>query len=130
MIGPKIQQNFFFIVLQFRKYSHVISVDVEENVSWDISWTVSETILLLVLQNQILFKYTTYLNTVTYGTASALYSAIRYFKQIGFDCIEAHPVISRIIYNDFYVDDVLYMSDSLNDIKNLYVTSQILSSGY
>lgn len=45
------------------------------------------------------------LNTVTYGTASAPFLAVRCLQQIANDNIKNCPVASKIIGNDFYVDD-------------------------
>lgn len=47
------------------------------------------------------------LNTVTYGTASAPYLAIRCLKELANYYLETSPHISRIIDDDFYVDDCM-----------------------
>ncbi|XP_041976496.1 uncharacterized protein LOC121731208 [Aricia agestis] len=45
------------------------------------------------------------LNTVTYGTASAPFLAIRCLKQLADECTD--PLIQEVISKDFYVDDVI-----------------------
>lgn len=47
------------------------------------------------------------ITTVTYGTASALYLAIKTLKQLAIDEQEQYPVASEIVTNDFYVDDMI-----------------------
>lgn len=70
------------------------------------------------------------LNTVTYGTASVPYLDIRCLYQLGLNCAESHPPVSKIIFNDFCVDDLLSGTDDLDEAKYLSRTpSQILSQG-
>ncbi|KAH1028459.1 hypothetical protein HUJ05_001813 [Dendroctonus ponderosae] len=53
------------------------------------------------------------LNTVTYGTASTSFLAIRSLRQLGIDSEASSPEISTIIKDDIYVDDLLTGSDDL-----------------
>jgi len=54
------------------------------------------------------------LNTVTYGTASAPFLAIRYLLELS---KESHPVASQLIASDFYVDDMITGANSLKELK-------------
>ncbi|ERL90161.1 hypothetical protein D910_07515 [Dendroctonus ponderosae] len=45
------------------------------------------------------------LTTVTYGTASSSFLAIRCLFQLATDSEKNHPDIAQIIKSDFYVDD-------------------------
>ncbi|GJQ87162.1 hypothetical protein Trydic_g8746 [Trypoxylus dichotomus] len=56
------------------------------------------------------------LNTVTYGTASAPYLAVKCLRQIAKEIRNSYPSISKIIANDFYVDDLLTGTDSLTEL--------------
>lgn len=47
------------------------------------------------------------LTTVTYGTTSATYLAVKTLQQLALDDKKLYPVASKIIMNDFYVDDVV-----------------------
>nr|XP_012152412.1 PREDICTED: uncharacterized protein LOC105664083 [Megachile rotundata] len=69
------------------------------------------------------------LNTVTYGTASAPFLATRVLRQVGIDNLEDFPTASRVIMNDFYVDDLLTGAETSSDIKQLkHELSSILES--
>lgn len=47
------------------------------------------------------------LNTITYGTSSALFLAIRMINQLAEDEKSLYPLASAIVARDFYVDDKL-----------------------
>ncbi|XP_076377847.1 uncharacterized protein LOC117225086 [Megalopta genalis] len=59
------------------------------------------------------------LNTVTYGTASATFLATRVLHQVGLECAERLLETSRIIINDFYVDDLLTGTETILDAQKL-----------
>ncbi|XP_015437886.1 PREDICTED: uncharacterized protein LOC107193025, partial [Dufourea novaeangliae] len=59
------------------------------------------------------------LNTVTYGTASAPFLATRVLKQIGLECTHTFPNASKVIINDFYVDDLLTGVATISEAKRL-----------
>lgn len=67
------------------------------------------------------------LSTVTYGTASASYLAIRALYQLGLDCED--PNIVNIIKNHFYVDDLLTGADTVEEATYIIKqVSRVLSS--
>ncbi|KAL7725354.1 hypothetical protein ACLKA6_009771 [Drosophila palustris] len=57
------------------------------------------------------------LNTVTYGTASAPFLAIK--VQLSDLCAKSQPVASRVLSQDFYVDDLLTGADSLEELDSM-----------
>lgn len=57
------------------------------------------------------------LNTLTYGTSSASYLAIRSLMQLANECEESLPCVARIIHFDFYVDDLLTEFDDIEETK-------------
>ncbi|GFY29738.1 integrase catalytic domain-containing protein [Trichonephila clavipes] len=59
------------------------------------------------------------LNTVTYGTASAPFLAMRTLKQISIDEGENFPLAASVLCDDFYMDDVLSGANSLEVAKTL-----------
>nr|XP_043065771.1 uncharacterized protein LOC122321020 [Drosophila bipectinata] len=107
-VGPSIQRNLFAVCLRFRMYRYVFSADIVKMfrqvwVSTDhqgyqrILWREHPSAPLKHYQ----------LRTVTYGTACAPYLAVRVLEQLAQDYRDEYPTASRILLEDFYVDDVL-----------------------
>ncbi|XP_075162954.1 uncharacterized protein LOC142235578 [Haematobia irritans] len=59
------------------------------------------------------------LKTVTYGTTSAPFLAIRVLKQIAKDGKDDYPLASRVIDSDTYVDDVISGCDTVEEAAKL-----------
>ncbi|XP_072395146.1 uncharacterized protein [Diabrotica undecimpunctata] len=69
------------------------------------------------------------LNTVTYGTASASFLAIRYLHEVAYNISEKHPLISKIILKDFYVDDLLTGGSTIEEVQHIRsILSTILNT--
>lgn len=117
LVGPTIQEDIFSIILRFRKYPFVITADVTKMYRQ-----------ILINPNQrnfqrILWRYnnndpvkTYQLNTVTYGTSSASFLAIRCLYQIGLENQQQYPRASEVIKTDFYVDDVLTGANTVQEV--------------
>ncbi|XP_072400531.1 uncharacterized protein [Diabrotica undecimpunctata] len=70
------------------------------------------------------------LNTVTYGTKSSPYLAMRCLKELGVQCAENRPEASQIILKDFYVDDLLTGAESAEEAISLCKeVDQVLQGG-
>lgn len=61
------------------------------------------------------------LKTVTYGTANAPFLAIRVLQQLANDEKEKYPIASKIMLNDFYVDDMISGCDSEQQANEYYM---------
>jgi len=55
--------------------------------------------------NEEVKSYT--LKTLTYGTACASFLSTRCLHQLAKEQMEKYPISSKIILNDFYVDDLI-----------------------
>ena len=55
------------------------------------------------------------MNTVTYGTASAPFLAIRTLHQLAHDEAKNHPIAGNAFVKDFYVDYILTGTNSLEE---------------
>lgn len=120
MIGPTIQSDLFSVLIRFRQHTYAISADIEKmyrQVYVDEEQRVLQRILWRFAPNDPIEIYN--LNTVTYGTASASYLAIRSLIQLGNDIEKTLPKISEIIKRDFYVDDLLSGSDSIESARKI-----------
>ncbi|XP_072375349.1 uncharacterized protein [Diabrotica undecimpunctata] len=68
------------------------------------------------------------LNTVTYGTASASFLAIRCLQEVAHMYATDFPDISLLILRDFYVDDLHAGGSTIEDIKRIQsLTSELMS---
>ncbi|XP_031340893.1 uncharacterized protein LOC116169002 [Photinus pyralis] len=120
MVGPTIQQDLFSILVRFRKYTYGISADIEKmyrQVLVNPDQRPLQRILWRPVPSEPLLSYD--LNTVTYGTASASFLAIRCLYQIGIDIEKFDSKTSSIIKSDFYVDDLLTGADDLFEAQVL-----------
>ncbi|XP_043263201.1 uncharacterized protein LOC122403641 [Colletes gigas] len=131
MAGPVVQEDLLSIVLRFRKHRYVLSADIakmyrqirvrkEDRRFQKIVWRENSTLPIKTYE----------LNTVTYGTTSAPFLATRTLQCIGEIYAEDSPAASRIILEDFYVDDLLTGTDCLeeaiklkNDVSSILATS-------
>jgi hypothetical protein len=71
-------------------------------------------------------------NTVTYGTASAPYLATRCLKKLADDNKCHHSRAAQVLSNDFYVDDLLSGTSTLEEAFNLHqeLTTLLNTAGF
>ena len=129
--GPTLQRDIFDILINFRQYKYVMTADV------------SKMYRQILIHNDIKKYHRIFwrfnpdeslkcfeLQTVTYGTASAPYLAVRCLLQLAYDHEMQYPVASDIIKNNFYMDDCLAGADSVDELLNIQRdVTKILSSG-
>ncbi|UYV66800.1 hypothetical protein LAZ67_4002883, partial [Cordylochernes scorpioides] len=119
-VGPKLQNNIFNILFKFRTNSVALVADIEKMYRQirlhpdDIKY---QTILWRDCKDLELQEFN--LLTVTYGLACAPYLAIRTLHQIAHEVQVSNPRISKIIREDFYVDDLLTGCPTVEDAKGL-----------
>ncbi|CAI6345782.1 unnamed protein product [Macrosiphum euphorbiae] len=120
MVGPTIQDDLRRILMRFRIHQVVLTADIEKmyrqiNVSENCQSY--QQILWRENPNDPLESYR--LNTVTYGTSSAPFMAIRTLYLLA-DC-EKNDLASaaRITKRDFYVDDLLTGATDLVEAAKL-----------
>lgn len=108
LIGPRLQDDLINIVIRFRSHKIAFSADIakmyrqilirdQDSDFQRILWRKSPT--------EPIEEYK--LRTVTYGTASAPFLAVRTLLQHAKNENENHPAVCSIIKRDFYVDDLL-----------------------
>ncbi|XP_046748847.1 uncharacterized protein LOC124412775 [Diprion similis] len=132
-VGPTIQQELFAIVTRFRQHQHVVTADITKmyrqvNVRDD-----HRDLQRILWRSNVEEPVKEYrLNTVTYGTATAPFLAIRSLQQLAYDNEQEHPECSEIILRDFYVDDLLTGGDDVDKVKAIKdgVNKILLSGGF
>ncbi|XP_033231561.1 uncharacterized protein LOC117182582, partial [Belonocnema kinseyi] len=119
-VGPVVQNDLLSITLRFRQYSVVLSADIAQmyrqirvaDHQQDLQRVLWRTESTKPIQH---FR----LSAVTYGTASAPFLATRALRQIGKENKENYPTASQVIIRDFYVDDLLTGTDTVEEAKEL-----------
>lgn len=120
LAGPRLQDELAIILSRWRIHKYVVTADVEKMfrqimVSKDhqkyqcVFWRDKPTDPLGVYQ----------LTRVAYGTTSAPYLAIRTLQQLAKDELSKFPKASAVPLTDFYVDDILTGSDTMESCKEL-----------
>lgn len=114
MIGPTVQEDLYSILLRFRQHKYVVTGDVEimyRAIELNPSQRSVQQIIFRYNSNEPLKTYT--LNTVTYGTASAPYLAIKCLVSLANSA--SNIDVKRSIQRDFYMDDYLGGSSTLSE---------------
>lgn len=108
LIGPKIQDDLSTILLRWRTYPVAFTGDVEKMYRQILIHPEDQHLQHILWRESSDEPVTDYaLQTVTYGTACALYLAVRTLRQLAIDKAADYPEASKIVYNDFYVDDLM-----------------------
>ncbi|XP_036337479.1 uncharacterized protein LOC118747503 [Rhagoletis pomonella] len=112
-VGPSIQRNLISVCMRFRFHRFVFSADVVK--MFRQIWVVEQhrnfqRILWREDPSDQLNHYQ--LCTVTYGTSSAPFLAVRVLEQLAEDYKMQYLVAAKVLLEDFYVDDVLTGAES------------------
>lgn len=115
-VGPRLQDELSAIVMRWRKHAVVFTADVEQmyrQIQIDLPDSDAQRIVWRASPTEAMQIYR--LNTVTYGTASAPYLAVKSLQMLAHLERTNFPIGSKIAEHDFYVDDVLSGCDSIED---------------
>nr|CAH7740561.1 unnamed protein product [Callosobruchus chinensis] len=130
-VGPKLQDDLVDILIRFRKHSYVIVADVEKmyrQVKIDENQRDLQRIVWRKNETDEIGHYR--LNTVTYGTASASFLAVRSLQQVAHEHHESYPHAAEGILSDFYVDDLITGANDIESTINLKHDISILLDSY
>lgn len=121
MVGATIQASLIIRVMKWRCYQYALRGDItkmyrqikvyEEDVNY-------QRMVFRFNKNEPIQDFC--LNTLTFGTASAPYMAIRSLKQVAIDNTDRFPIGSKVVQNDFHVDDLLTGDDSIEGVKEIW----------
>ncbi|GJQ83979.1 hypothetical protein Trydic_g5713 [Trypoxylus dichotomus] len=118
--GPALQQDLISIILRFRCHKFVISADIAKMYRQILIHPSQRSMQQIVWRDDVHQPLETYkLNTVTYGTTSAPFLAMRCLKQLAIENKLQFPQACEAINNDFYVDDLLTGSQSEQELISL-----------
>ncbi|KAJ8733938.1 hypothetical protein PYW07_014489 [Mythimna separata] len=118
LTGPILQNDIFSILLRFRRHKYIACADVEKMFRQVLIQPDQRNLQCILWRENPSDPLGIYqLNTVTYGTASAPYLSMRCIRQLAEECND--DVISRVIKEDIYVDDLITGHDDKNTLKNI-----------
>ena len=130
MVGPKVQDELFSILLRFRQHKYVVSGDVEKMYRCIEVAKSQRPLLQIIFRKNPNDPLKTYrLNTVTYGTSCAPYLATKCLVSLA----DNAPVgnVRSAISRDFYVDDYLGGGSTISEtIDQVNQINSILSSAH
>ncbi|XP_048506918.1 uncharacterized protein LOC125500006 [Athalia rosae] len=120
LVGPTIQQDLFSIILRFRQHKYVFTADIEKMYRQIIIHKDQRDLQRIVWRRSPEEPLRTFqLNTVTYGLASSPFLAIRCLQQLALENRDRFPDSTRIIEEDFYVDDLITGADTLEEVSRI-----------
>ncbi|XP_049301860.1 uncharacterized protein LOC125775373 isoform X1 [Bactrocera dorsalis] len=120
LVGPTIQTELYMLVLRFRLYRYAITADVTKmyrQVSLNKNDRKFHYILWRAFADADLLTYQ--LNTVTYGTASAPYLAVRSLHYLADKHMAEFPIGAAAVKTSFDVDDFLCGADDTDALHKL-----------
>ncbi|CAB0015637.1 unnamed protein product, partial [Nesidiocoris tenuis] len=112
------QESLYSIILRFRMYKFVVTADVAKMYRQILIQNSHQDLQRIVWRNSPNEELSHYrLHTVTYGEASVPFLATRCLQQLALECSD--PLVSSVIKNDFYIDDLSTGSDVLLEIQKV-----------
>ncbi|XP_072761512.1 uncharacterized protein [Anoplolepis gracilipes] len=131
MTGPTLQQDLLSIVVRFRTFKYVLIADITKmyrQILIDESQVPLQRILWRNNPNEQLREFE--LLTLTYGTSPASFLAIKSLQTLAKSERQNYPIGAQTVLRDFYVDDLITGSNSMEgalQIRN--ETTSLLSKG-
>ncbi|XP_054709016.1 uncharacterized protein LOC129218718 [Uloborus diversus] len=118
--GGIVQQDLFSIALRFRKHQYAFSADIKKMYRQILVDPEDRELQKILWKTDPFGPVETYhLKTVTYGTKCAPFLATRTLRALADDELKDYSDACEVVRNDFYVDDVLSGSESLDQAKFL-----------
>lgn len=116
LLGPVLQDDLRSLIIRWRTHAICFVSDIQKmyRMIW-VDKTDADYQRILWRNNPTEDIKDYRLLTVTFGTASAPYLAVRTLMQLADDEGHKYPEAARILREDFYVDDVMSGCDNLED---------------
>lgn len=118
LTGPRLRHDIFDILTKWRLWKFVVTADVEKmyrQIRITPKHQLYQHILWRECKENPIKEYK--LTTVTYGTASAPFLAVRALLYIADNCHSEE--LKDIIKEDFYMDDLITGADSIEKCRNI-----------
>ncbi|KAJ8723413.1 hypothetical protein PYW08_003325 [Mythimna loreyi] len=122
LVGPTLQAELRHTIIRWRTHRICLVADIVKMYR-QVLVHKNDTILQRILwrddSEKEIEEYQ--LETVTFGTASAPYLAVRALQQLAYDECRDEPKIAKIILEDFYMDDVMTGAENIEDCCKIYI---------
>lgn len=116
LIGPVLQDTLFNLLLRWRTHRIVIKADIEKMYRQILVTAEHQPYQRIVWRDHPDKDLQDFqLRTVTFGTSSAPYLAIKTIYQLANDECSNFPIGAKALRQDFYVDDLLSGADSVKE---------------
>jgi hypothetical protein len=115
-VGATVQQDLYSIVLPFRTHQVCFTADIVKmyrQINVHPQDRDLQRLLWRYSSDEPIQEYR--LTTVTYGTSSAPSLATRCLKKLAEDNEQHHPRATHVLKNDFYVDDLLSGTSTIEE---------------
>ena len=119
-MDPTVQHDLYSTVLRFRPHHVCFTADIAKmyrQINVNPQDRHLQRILWRYSSDEPIQEYN--LTTVTHGTSSAPYLATRCLKKLADDNRCQYPITAKVLSNDFYVDDLLSGTSTLQDAIRL-----------
>lgn len=114
LVGPTIQADLFTTILRWRQFPIAFTADITK--MYRQFWVHPEDAKFQRILWRIDGKITQFLSqTVTFGTSSAPFQAVRLLHHIAKEVDNQHPLAADLLRNHFYVDDCVGGADTWNE---------------
>ncbi|XP_026474282.1 uncharacterized protein LOC113377981 [Ctenocephalides felis] len=118
LAGPKLQKDLFCILLRFRSKPFVFIADLIKMFRQINIKRADQEYQRILWRDSPSEEIRCYrLTTVTYGTASAPYLAIRCLNHLAFEEKATFPIASHVLLEDIYVDDIITGANSIEHLQ-------------
>lgn len=119
--GPLMQTELVSNVLHWRQYKYCAVADIEKMYRQIFIATNQRDLQRIFWRDSPELPLNEYrLNTITYGMANAPWLAIRTLTQLANDYEREYPRACKIIRAFFYVDDLMYGANSIDELNDTY----------
>ncbi|XP_055916655.1 uncharacterized protein LOC129949299 [Eupeodes corollae] len=118
LVGPKLQSSIIDLVLKWRTHRVTFTADIEKMYRQILVSFPDRYYQLIMWREQKTSPVRIYkMNTVTFGTASAPYLAIKILKRVADDEEANFPEGAKVVREDMYVDDLISGADSIIEAR-------------
>ncbi|GFW02807.1 integrase catalytic domain-containing protein [Trichonephila clavipes] len=118
--GGVIQDDLFSLLVRFRKHIYAFTADIRQMYHMADIVESQRSLQRILWKEDVNEPVKVYqLNTVTYGSTSDPFLAMRTLKQISIDEGKNFPLAASVLCEDFYMDNVLSGANSLKFAKTL-----------